>query len=75
MAISLEISQDIDVRVDWRKLAKDLKEKFNIEASEEDIEKFCCGNEFKYLAVEVCEQEIENEYTNDITGDVTLRMD
>lgn len=75
MTISLEISQNIDVRIDWEKLVKELKEKFNIEASEEEIEKFCCGNEFKYLNVEILENEMEEEHTNDITGDVTLRMD
>lgn len=75
MATNLKISQEINAKVDWGKLAKDLKEEFNIDDSEEDIEKFCCGNEFQYLTTEVCEPEIEEEHTNDITGDVTLRMD
>lgn len=75
MAISLNISQEIDVRVDWKKLAKDLKEKFNIDESEEDIEEFCCENEPKCLIIEVYEEEMEETHTNDLTGDITLRID
>jgi len=75
MTISLKISQDISASVDWGKLAHDLKEKFNIDASEEDIEEFCCINEFQYLIIETYDPAIEEEHTNDLTGDVTIRMD
>lgn len=71
MTINLKISQDIDARVDWGKLAKDLKEKFNINESEKDIETFCCKNELKYLAMESYEPQIEETYTSDLTEDTS----
>jgi hypothetical protein len=70
MSISLEISQEAEIRIDWDKLAKDLKEEFNIDTSEEEIEVFCSNNESKYLVLDLFEQEIEKTHTNDQTGDV-----
>lgn len=69
MTVNLSISQEIDVIVDWKKLADDLKEEFNIGACEDDIEAFCCNNEKKYLIVNKDEQNIDDTYINDLTGD------
>lgn len=70
MTISLEISQEAEIRINWEELAKDLKETFNITDSEEDIEVFCSNNESKYLTLKLHEQEIENTHIDDMTGDV-----
>lgn len=69
MTRNLSISQEIDVCIDWKKLAKDLKKKFDIDVSEEDIEAFCCDNEIKYLTVSEYEQNIDETHTNYLTGD------
>lgn len=66
---TLNISQEIEIGIDWEKLANDLKEKFDIDASEEDIETFCCNNETKYLVIQERKQDIEDIHTNDLTGD------
>ena len=63
------MSQEIEIGIDWEKLANDLKEKFNIDANEEDIEIFCCDNETKYLIMQSREQDIEDVHTNDLTDD------
>jgi len=63
------MSQDVEISIDWKKLANDLKEKFNINISEDDMEAFCCGNEMTYLSVQYGEQCIEEIHTNDLTFD------
>lgn len=69
MARTLNITQEIGVSIDWRQLANDLIEKFDIEIPEEDIEEFCCENEIKYLTIQDSTQNIEEIHTNDLTGD------
>lgn len=69
MTRNLNISQEIDIGIDWEKLAKDLRKKFNIDVPEDDIVAFCCENEIKYLTITDYDQEIEETHTNDLTGD------
>lgn len=69
MTRTVSMSQDIEISIDWKKLANDLKEKFGINIHEDDMEAFCCENEMKYLAVQYGEQCIEEIHTNDLTFD------
>lgn len=69
MTRTVSMSQDIEISVDWKKLAKDLKEKFGIDIPEDDIDAFCCENEMAYLSVQYGEQCIEEIHTNDLTFD------
>lgn len=73
MAISLEMTQEIDIIVDWKKLAEKLKEEFKIDESEEEIEAFLCGIEPQILTTEIYEPEIEEERTNDLSGESVNR--
>ncbi len=70
MAITLEMSQEMDIRADWKKLAEKLKEEFKIDESEEEIEIFLCEIEPQILTTEIYEPEIEEQRTNDQTGDL-----
>lgn len=69
MAISLEMTQEIEISVDWKKLAEKLKEEFKIDEPEEEIEAFLCEIEPQILTAEIYEPEIEEERTNDLTGE------
>ncbi len=68
MARILNISQEVEICINWEKLAKDLKEEFDINSSEEDMEVFCCKNETKYLATRYYGHNIEDIHTDDLSG-------
>lgn len=73
MSIRLEISQEIDIRVDWLKLADAIRKRFNIQDSIESIAEFLYGVEQNYLTTEAYEPEIEEERTNDLTEELVIR--
>lgn len=72
MAVTLKISQETEVKINWEQLAKDLKETFNIDDSVEEIEAFCCEKELEIIDITRYDPDIEDTFTHDLTGDTTV---
>lgn len=71
MAVTLKTSQEIEVKINWEKLANDLKETFNIDDSVEEIEAFCCEKEKEIMDVIRYDPDIEDIFTHDLTEDIS----